>query len=131
MQLAKNLYLTKEKTLSRKIKEAYLTYRIEQMLSKNRILELYLNIAEWGPGIYGIGQASKYYFGKSPAELDLNEASLLAVILPNPRYYNPFTSMARVEKRHKYLLMRMLMEHDIQDLEYEVAVSMPVELRDI
>src|SRR3990167_7196733 len=129
MQLARNLYLTKEKTLTRKLKEAYLTYRIEQTLSKNRILELYLNIAEWGPGIYGIGQASKYYFGKSPAELYLNEASLLAVILPNPRYFNPYVKMARVEKRQNYLLTRMLTEHDIDDTEYELAISTPVELR--
>lgn len=130
MQLAKNLYLTKEKTIARKLKEAYIAWRMERVLTKNRILELYLNVVEWGPGIYGIAQASEYYFGKSPSELDLNEASLLAVILPNPRYYNPYTKMAKVEKRQNYLLMRMLMEHDIQEMEYESAVSTPVELRD-
>lgn len=129
MQLAKNLYLTKEKTFTRKLKETYIAYRFERVLTKKRILELYLNVAEWGPGIYGIGQASEYYFGKSPAEIDLNEASLLAVILPSPRYYNPFTRMAKVEKRQKYLLMRMLMEHDIKSEEYEFAVSAPVMLK--
>ncbi len=129
MQLAKNLYLTREKTLIRKLKEAYLTYRIENVLTKNRILELYLNIVEWGPGVYGVGEASDYYFGKSPSELDLNEASMLAVILPNPHYYNPYVRMARVEKRQNYLLMRMLMEHDICEEEYETAIAMPVNLR--
>lgn len=130
MQLAKNLYLTKEKTLTRKLKEAYLTYRLEQALTKNRILELYLNIVEWGPGIYGIGQASEYYFGKRPSELNLKEATLLAVMLPSPRYYNPYVRMAKIEKRQHYLLMRMLAEHDIQDVEYESAVLTEVKLRD-
>lgn len=130
MQVARNLYLTKEKTISRKLKETYLTYRLEKTLTKNRILELYLNIAEWGPGIYGIGQASGYYFGKGPSELNLNEAALLAVILPNPRYFNPYTRMAKVEKRQNYLLMRMFTEHDIATEEYEAAVSTSVELRE-
>lgn len=130
MQLAKNLYLTKEKTIVRKLKEAYLTYRIESLLTKNRILELYLNVAEWGPGIYGIGQASEYYFGKKPLELNLKEATLFAVILPSPRYYNPYVRMAKIEKRQNYLLARMLAEHDIQDPEYETALSTPLKLRD-
>jgi len=130
MQVARNLYLTKEKTLSRKLKETYLTYRLEKTLAKNRILELYLNVAEWGPGIYGIGQASEYYFGKGPSELNLNEAALLAVILPNPSYFNPYTRMAKVEKRQNYLLMRMFTEHDIATEEYLAAVSTSVELRE-
>ncbi|MBI3398703.1 MAG: monofunctional biosynthetic peptidoglycan transglycosylase [Deltaproteobacteria bacterium] len=130
MQLARNLYLTKEKTFIRKLKEAYLTCRLESLLTKNRILELYLNIVEWGPGIYGIGKVSEYYFGKNPLELNLKEATLLAVMLPNPRYYNPYVKMSSIEKRQNYLLMRMLMEHDIQEEEYEIAVSAPVELRD-
>jgi len=130
MQLARNLYLSKEKTLTRKLKEAYLTYRLEKVLTKKRILELYLNMVEWGPGIYGIGEASEYYFGKSPLELNLKEATLLAVILPNPRYYNPYIRMASVEKRQNYLLERMLAEHDIQEIEYELTVAEPVELRE-
>ncbi|MBI5048041.1 MAG: monofunctional biosynthetic peptidoglycan transglycosylase [Deltaproteobacteria bacterium] len=130
MQLAKNLYLTKEKTLTRKLKEVYLTYRLERVLTKKRILELYLNVVEWGPGVYGVDEASKYYFGKNPAELDLSEASILAVILPNPSYYNPYIRMTRVEKRQNYLLMRMLMEHDVKNEEYELAVSTPVMLNE-
>ncbi|MBI3752847.1 MAG: monofunctional biosynthetic peptidoglycan transglycosylase [Deltaproteobacteria bacterium] len=129
MQLARNLYLSKEKTLTRKLKEAYLAYRLENVLTKKRILELYLNIVEWGPGVYGIGEASEYYFGKSPSELNLKEATLLAVILPNPRYFNPYAKMARVEKRQNFLLTRMLMEHDIQEAEYESAIATPVALR--
>jgi len=72
---------------------------------------------------------STLLFWKSPSELDLSEASLLAVILPNPRYFNPYVKMARVEKRQNYLLTRMLTEHDIDDIEYALAVSTPVELR--
>lgn len=130
MQLARNLYLTKEKTLTRKLKEAYITYRVERILTKSRILELYLNIVEWGPGIYGIGEASEYYFGKSPSELNLKEATLLAVILPNPRFYNPYVRVEKVEKRQNYLLTRMLMEHDIQEIDYELAVTTTIELKE-
>lgn len=129
MQLARNLYLTKEKTLTRKLKEAYITYRLENVLTKKRILELYLNIVEWGPGVYGIGEASEYYFDKRPSELNLNEAALLAVILPNPHYYNPYIRMAQIEKKQNYLLARMRMEHTIEDAEYESAIEEPAILR--
>ena len=69
MQLARNLFLWRGKSLPRKALEVYLTWRLEQTLTKRRILELYLNAVEWGPGIYGIGEASRYYFGKPPASL--------------------------------------------------------------
>ena len=130
MGLSRNLYITKEKTLTRKLKEAYITYRLERILTKSRILELYLNIVEWGPGIYGVGEASEYYFDKSPSELNLKEATLLAVILPNPSYYNPYLRVEKVEKRQNYLLTRMLMEHDIQEIDYELAVTTPIELKE-
>jgi len=112
------------------LKEAYITYRLERILTKSRILELYLNIVEWGPGIYGVGEASEYYFDKSPSELNLKEATLLAVILPNPSYYNPYLRVEKVEKRQNYLLTRMLMEHDIQEIDYELAVTTPIELKE-
>lgn len=83
-QLAKNLFLTPNRTLSRKLQEAFLTWRIEAELDKERILELYLNVVEWGPEIHGINRAAYYYFGVHPAELEPVEMVLLAAILPSP-----------------------------------------------
>ncbi len=85
MQLAKNLYLSGEKSMSRKFQETIITIALEQTLEKRRMLEIYLNIVEWGNNIYGIGQASRHYFGKAPSELLPEEAAFLATILPNPR----------------------------------------------
>jgi hypothetical protein len=85
MQLAKNLYLEREKTLSRKLQEAVLTLLLEQELSKDEILELYLNVIEFGPGIYGVGRAAPYYFNTSAGQLSLGQALYLASILPNPK----------------------------------------------
>ncbi|MBI1910071.1 MAG: transglycosylase domain-containing protein [Deltaproteobacteria bacterium] len=84
MQLAKNLYLKPDKTLGRKLAELVLTYKLEKTLSKERILELYLNVAEWGPNLFGIGNASLHYFHKEPSQLRLEEAAFLASLLPNP-----------------------------------------------
>ncbi|KPK44956.1 MAG: monofunctional biosynthetic peptidoglycan transglycosylase [Nitrospira bacterium SM23_35] len=89
-QLAKNLYLSPAKNPVRKIREVIITWRMEKVLKKRRILELYLNVAEWGAhGIFGIGTAARHYYGKSPAELNPEEAARLAAVLPNPRKYNP------------------------------------------
>jgi len=85
MQLAKNLYLRPERTFSRKFEESFITLALEQTLSKERIMEIYLNIIEWGDGIYGIGPAAQYYFKKSPAELTPVESAFLASIIPYPR----------------------------------------------
>jgi monofunctional biosynthetic peptidoglycan transglycosylase len=84
MQLAKNLYLRKEKTLGRKLQEAVLTTLLEQELTKQELLELYLNVIEFGPGIYGIGPAARHYFNKPARELSLGQALYLASILPSP-----------------------------------------------
>jgi penicillin-binding protein 1A len=84
MQLAKNLYLPRRKTLSRKLQEALLTMLLEQELTKQQIMELYLNVIEFGPGIYGIGPAAHYYFGSSAEDLSLGQSLYLASILPNP-----------------------------------------------
>jgi monofunctional biosynthetic peptidoglycan transglycosylase len=86
-QLAKNLYLSPAKNPTRKIKEAILTWRIERQLSKRRIIELYLNVAEWGDGIFGIELAAQANFGKHAANLTAREAATLAAILPSPRRY--------------------------------------------
>ncbi|KAF0185558.1 MAG: monofunctional biosynthetic peptidoglycan transglycosylase [Nitrospirae bacterium] len=102
-QLAKNLYLTPSKNPVRKAKEAILTWRIENALSKKRILELYLNVAEWGEGIFGIEAAARHYYGKSAAGLSPYEAARLASVLPNPRKYNPLGQSRYVENRSKII----------------------------
>tara|TARA_R110000868_G_scaffold152815_3_gene378076 strand:+ start:6968 stop:8929 length:1962 start_codon:yes stop_codon:yes gene_type:complete len=89
MQLIKNVFLTREKTVSRKLEEILLVYILEnnRIASKERMLEVYFNIIEWGPNVYGIGEASRYYFQKTPAELTLNECLYLARIIPSPRKF--------------------------------------------
>lgn len=86
-QVVKNLFLSREKTLARKLQESFLAWKLENALSKRRILEIYLNIIEWGPGIFGAKAAASYFFDKHPADLTLNEAVFLAAILPNPAMY--------------------------------------------
>jgi hypothetical protein len=85
MQLAKNLYLGREKTLSRKLQEAAFTLLLEERLSKEDILELYLNVVEFGPGVYGIRNAATHYFKSHPGELSLAQALYLGSVLPNPK----------------------------------------------
>jgi len=106
-QLARNLYLSPEKSLFRKIREAFITWRMEKVLSKRRILELYLNSVEWGEGIFGVEAASRHYYGKSSSELTPQEAARLAAILPNPRRYNPIGDQRYVITRSNdiYLIM--------------------------
>lgn len=89
MQLVKNVFLTRNKTISRKLEEALTVWLIEnrRLCSKERMLEVYLNIIEWGPGIYGISQAAKYYFNKKPADLELAESIFLAMIIPRPKWF--------------------------------------------
>ena len=89
MQLIKNVFLTREKTLSRKLEEILLVYIIEnnRIVSKERMLEVYFNIIEWGPNVYGIGEASQFYFQKIPADLTFNECLFLARIIPSPKKF--------------------------------------------
>jgi monofunctional glycosyltransferase len=99
-QVAKNLYLSPSKTPLRKIREAIITWRMEKVLSKKRILEIYLNIAEWGDrGVFGIEAASKTYYGKSASQLSPDEAARLVSVLPNPRKFNPLRNSKYVVNR--------------------------------
>ncbi|MHB8907423.1 MAG: monofunctional biosynthetic peptidoglycan transglycosylase [Syntrophales bacterium] len=107
-QLVKNLYLTPSRNPVRKLKEAVLTWRLERNLSKRRIIEIYLNVAEWGNGIFGIEAASRHYFGKSAADLTAREAALLAVVLPSPLRYRPVGGGGYVEKRAEAILHIMV-----------------------
>src|SRR6185295_15378504 len=87
MQLVKNVFLTRNKTIARKIEEALIVWLIEnnRLSSKERMYEVYLNLIEWGPNVYGIGEASRFYFYKSPADLSLAESIFLAMIVPRPK----------------------------------------------
>ena len=102
-QLAKNLYLTPSKNPLRKVKEAIITWRIERTLSKKRILELYLNVAEWGEGIFGIEAASRHYYSKPASDLTPEEAARLASVLPNPRRYKPVGDSKYVGNRSRII----------------------------
>ena len=93
-QLAKNLWLSPSRSPLRKAREAVLTWQLERALTKRRILELYLNVAELGPGIYGVGAASRHYFAKDAAVLDDHEAAQLAAALPSPAAWHPGSSRA-------------------------------------
>lgn len=88
MQLARNLYLSPQKSILRKVEELSIALKLERELSKNRILEIYLNVVEWGNGIYGAEAAARHYFKKSAKNLTPQEATLLASILPRPRHYD-------------------------------------------
>jgi len=106
-QLAKNLYLTPEKNLLRKIHEAAITRALEERLTKKRILELYLNVVEWGKGVYGAEAAAQHHFGKSAQDLGPEEAALLAAILPSPRRYDPLRVTPYLFRRQQQILSRM------------------------
>jgi monofunctional biosynthetic peptidoglycan transglycosylase len=122
-QLAKNLFLTREKTMIRKAKELVLARRMDDALSKSRILELYLNVVELGPMVYGIGHAAHYYFGKPAPELTVRECAFLASMLPGPKVYNPYRKMDRVMKRSDRILRRMVAARMISREEYDAAIA--------
>jgi len=126
-QLAKNLYLSPSKNPIRKIKEAILTWRIEKALSKKRIIELYLNVAEWGEGIFGIEAASRHYFGKSAAELSAREAAQLAAVLPNPRRYHPLGS-SKFARNRSERIYRIMVRRGIIIPDYEAVMKEPEEV---
>ncbi len=122
-QLAKNLYLSPSKNPLRKIREAFITWRMERVLTKRRILELYLNVAEWGDReIFGIGAASRHYYGKPASELTPGEAARLASVLPNPRKYNPLGDSKYVVNRSN-LIYSIMVKRGIIVPEYEKVVE--------
>ena len=107
-QLAKNLYLSEERSFLRKGREAVYTYFLERELTKKRILELYLNVIEWGDGVYGAEAASRTYFKKSASDLTPSEAAFLAAIIPSPlNVFNPKKNPKRVARRQRIILRGM------------------------
>ncbi|MCC7124261.1 MAG: monofunctional biosynthetic peptidoglycan transglycosylase [Acidobacteria bacterium] len=106
-QLAKNLYLSPTRNPMRKFRELLITRRLEASLSKRRILEIYLNMIEWGDGIFGCEAASRAYFGKRASDLTREEAALLAGAIINPRTHNPGRPTTRLLRRQQIVLRRM------------------------
>ena len=107
-QLAKNLWLSESKNPLRKLREALLTRSLERNLTKWRILEIYLNVIEWGDGIYGVEAASQTYFGTSAARLSPSQAAYLAAMIPNPRtVYNPLKNPRNVARRQRVIARYM------------------------
>ncbi|MGB8295553.1 MAG: biosynthetic peptidoglycan transglycosylase [Polyangia bacterium] len=127
MQMVKNLLLSKEKTLSRKLQELFLVWYLEQILPKERILELYLNAIEFGPRLYGIGPAARHYFGKPASEITPLEAAFFSSILPSPkRRYVHYCHGALSPAWEKYLrriLTRMYERDRLTETEYAIAMA--------
>jgi monofunctional biosynthetic peptidoglycan transglycosylase len=126
-QLVKNLYLTPSKNPLRKAKEAIITWRIERTLQKRRIIELYLNVVEWGEGIFGIEVAAQHYYSKPAMALSPQEAARLAAVLPNPRRYRPNGSSKYVEKRAT-IIYDIMVRRGVVVPEYEDAMKESVSI---
>lgn len=122
-QLAKNLYLTPSRTFFRKIREAAIAVRLEKHLSKSRILEIYLNVVEWGNGVYGICGASRHYFGCSPLALSVSQSIRLASILPNPhRFHIGNRKNHKVDRKRRRIADRMRQRKWITDEQWRQAL---------
>jgi penicillin-binding protein 1A len=125
-QLARNLFLTNEKTLDRKIKEAFLTIQIEKRYTKREIFTLYCNHIPWGHGTYGAEAASRLYFGKSAKDLTLEEAALLAGIIQRPSRQSPYVNPEAARRRRNYALQRMAEEGFITQARADQAKKAPI-----
>lgn len=130
-QLAKVMFLSPEKTIKRKVKEAILAMKIEKNLSKKEILELYLNKIYFGHGAYGIEMASRIYFGKSVNNISLAESAMLAGLIKAPNTYSPFNDFSKARERQYTVLLRMEEEGYIKKSEREEAFKQPLYLSNI
>lgn len=128
-QTAKNLFLSQERTVTRKLKELYYTFLLERKYTKDEILEMYLNTIYFGQGAYGVETAARTYFGKSAQELDLAESALLAGIPARPNYYNPFTNPQAAKVRQGVVLRRMAEEGKISAAQERAAEQEKLEYR--
>ncbi|MFM8270517.1 MAG: transglycosylase domain-containing protein [Pseudomonadota bacterium] len=126
-QVIKNVYLGQEKTLWRKFKEFFWAQKMAKVLSKSEILAFYLNMVEWGPGLYGIKEASQHYFGRSPAELTAKQGAFLALLLPSPKKYHSYFNDKKLstwaQTRIEKILKVMLSMKFIDETEYETALT--------
>ncbi|MCG5263240.1 transglycosylase [Cupriavidus gilardii] len=128
MQVARNFFLSREKTYTRKLYEALLAYRIEGAFSKDEILELYMNKVYLGEGAYGFAQAARTYFGKPLSELTLAESAMLAGLPKAPSANNPVVNPRRARQRQAYILLRMLELGRIDRHQYDAALLEPLRL---
>jgi monofunctional biosynthetic peptidoglycan transglycosylase len=129
-QVAKNLFLTREKSISRKIEEIILALWMEQKLTKGRIIELYLNLIELGPMVYGIGHGAEFYFGKPASDLTPRECAFLAAMLPGPQVtYNPYRHLGRVLKRSDMILRQLRDKRVLTEDEYRLALAETPDIR--
>lgn len=106
-QLAKNLFLSGQRSYLRKGEEFIITFMLEAVMDKERIFEIYLNVVEWGVGVYGAEAASRHYYGISASSLSASQAARLAVMLPNPRFYDQHRSTAYLQRRTDLIMRRM------------------------
>lgn len=126
MQVARNFFLTRDKTIIRKVKEIFISYHIEQLLTKDEILELYVNRIYLGQRAYGVGAAAQVYFGKNVQDLTLSEMSMIAGLPKAPSTLNPITSPSRALARRNVVLMRMNEVGYISKAEYQAALQEPL-----
>ena len=124
-QVAKNLFLSPEKSLRRKLREAILARRLEQALSKDEIMEVYLNIADWGDNVVGAEAAARAYFAKSAEELTWGEAAMLAGILANPHRFGPIHAPQEALRQRQRVLMALALEEHITPDEFRQAIAEP------
>lgn len=131
-QLIRTTFLTKDKTITRKIKEIVLSLRLEQQYSKDQILEWYLNRVPYCYNLYGVSQVSKYYFGKPVQDLDLGESALLAGLIQRPCEYDPFGENLEslIKRRDNYVLKRMVEERYITQEESDIAKAKPLKFNE-
>ncbi|QYO68755.1 penicillin-binding protein [Leptolyngbya sp. 7M] len=131
MQLVKNLFLTPERTMSRKVAEAVLSLRLEQVFTKDQILEMYLNQVYWGHNTYGVETAAKSYFNKPASELSLAEASMMAGLIQAPEVFSPFVDYQKAKERQAIVLQRMRQIGWATDAEVAQAKATPLKLGEI
>lgn len=122
-QLAKNLYLSTKKSLFRKFHEFFITKRIEAAVSKNRIFHIYLNIIEFGPGIFGVQAASKYYFGKDVSDLSLTEIVRLTAVIPQPLSIKASSSNKWLKWKCRWILKKLKKYKYIDQFQYDRAIT--------
>jgi hypothetical protein len=134
MQLVKNVFLTRNKTIARKIEEALIVWLIEtnRIASKERMLEVYLNIIEWGPGVYGIGPASAFYFKKKPQQLSLEECIYLAMIIPRPKgfsyHFDPEGNLKEYTQGYFNLLSSLLVSRGVIDSSQKTSLNPQIKI---
>ncbi|HEY0706516.1 MAG TPA: monofunctional biosynthetic peptidoglycan transglycosylase, partial [Polyangia bacterium] len=122
-QVAKNLYLSPSKNPIRKLRELFIARRLEDALSKERVLEIYLNVAEWGNGVFGAEAAARHWFGTSAAALTAAQAARLALALPNPRRRAPAVASAGLDRRAAKLVRTLWKRRLLDDVAYEQALT--------